>query len=293
MTFVRRMINVTIALGTGSFTSSTGASGDTQKLSGHRCRATITKPGSTSMGGLQLRVEAVELPTLNKLTNIAVIAGTYQPNVISVEAGDATAGMSLVFKGNMAPQVGSCYADFQGAPESGLVINAWTGIEAQMKPIPPTSYKGSAAVASIMQGLATAANLSFENSGVTAQLSSPYLPGTALDQIRSVAKAADINYALDNGVLAIWPKGGSRPGTTQVISADTGMVGYPVFSAVGLTLTTLFNPSITYGTKVQVKSQLTVASGTWEVFAMSHDISSETPGGPWFTRMEVRQVFSQ
>ena len=147
------------------------------------------------------------------------------------------------------------------------------------------SFKGAADVAGIMSSLAGLMGYSFENNGVQATLSNPYLHGTAYRQAEKCAHDADINWTLDNGKLAIWPKGKARAGDTPLISKDTGMVGYPGYNKQGIMVTTLFNPAIVYGSMIQVQSSLTPACGKWIVYTLVHDLASETTDGPWFTQM--------
>jgi hypothetical protein len=116
-------------------------------------------------------------------------------------------------------------------------------------------------------------------------LSNPYFPGTRLEQVRACAQSANIYYTVERGKLAIWPKKGFRAGDTIKIGPQTGMVGYPQFSGNGIVLTTLFNPDIALGGRVEVTSDLTVARGVWNVFKVVHALESETPGGQWFTQV--------
>jgi hypothetical protein len=64
------------------------------------------------------------------------------------------------------------------------------------------------------------------------------------------------------------------------------MVGDPNYSnsVYGIEFTTLFNPLLRPGGKVQVESGLEVANGTWQIFNLQHQLDSEDPGGQWFTR---------
>lgn len=68
-----------------------------------------------------------------------------------------------------------------------------------------------------------------------------------------------------------------------LVSADTGMVGYPMFDGVYLTVRTLHNPAIIPGGSIRVESSRDRATGTWQVLSMAHRLESEKPGGAWFT----------
>jgi hypothetical protein len=185
-------------------------------------------------------------------------------------------------------------------------------------PAAPSSYPGNADVATILSGIATALGWGFENNGVQVKLSNGYFPGTARQQIHDIARAANIELYEDHGgakvTLAIWPKTGTRGGQIPLISAATGLIGYPKFQSNGMSFTTLFNPNIRLGARIQMQSSTGQAAqnapasaglpagtqsggpnGLWYVAAagggaLSHDLSSQLPDGPWFTHCSCVRV---
>lgn len=279
MSFTKKRIDVTVTLGTGQF----GDSGsDTVTLTGHRVHMGMQAFGGDAMPQSQIRVFGLPLDMINQLTTVGPInAAVRFNNKVLVAAGDDETGMQTVYSG----AIDSSWGEFESMPDVPLNIMALGGLDAALKPVGALSYPGSADVATIMQTLADTMGLAFENNGVTVQLSNPYFPGTALTQVRTCARAADIYWTIDRGTLAIWPKNGVRGGDVPLISAATGMRGYPTLSSNGLGLTTLFNPQIKPGGVVQVESSLQVACGQWRVMQVWHSLQSETPNGAWFTQL--------
>jgi hypothetical protein len=279
MTFARKEIEVTISLGTGQF-GETGA--NTVTLSGLRVKADIQQFGGNAMPQVQLRIFGLPMQMINQLTTIGPINSSimYQNSVL-IAAGDEGSALTTIYSGT----IWQAWGDFNQMPDASLNIVALGGLAASLKPVGASSYPGSADVGTIMQSLATTAGFGFVNSDVSVQLSNPYFPGTALAQIRACARAANINFAIDNGTLHIWPKGSARNGTTPLISPATGLVGYPAFSSNGLMLTTTFNPDVVIGGTIQVQSSLTPACGQWIATQISHSLESETPDGQWFTHI--------
>jgi hypothetical protein len=252
-------------------------------VSGLRTTATISKAGGVSMTSLNLSVYGMPLSLMNQLSTLGKPLVDGRNNTIIVEAGSDDTGMSVVFIGTIF----QAWADLQNAPDGLFTVEAHTGLLDALRPLPPTSFNGTADAATILSGLAQQMGYSFENSGVSAQLAYPYFAGTGRDQAMACAEAANINILFDNTTLAIWPKGGARNGAAVRIAPDAGMVGYPTWTANGLVITTLFNPSIAFGATVKVESSITPANGNWTVFKVDHDLQSETPGGRWFTRLEA------
>jgi hypothetical protein len=280
MAFVKRKIDLTFKLGTGTF-GETGA--DTVKLSGLRVRASIVIAGGPSQSQAQLRVYGLTPSLLNQLSALNQAVMVSRNNSVTVAAGDDAAGVATVFQGQVA--IGQ--VDMLGAPDSALLVVAFAGMLDAMKPAPPSSYPGDVPVSTVMADLAKRMGYAFEDN-LTAKtdaiLSSPYFPGTARDQVVRAAEAADLNWIIDKGVLAIWPRSGTRAGKVPVISPETGMVGYPSYSSyLGIQVKSLFNPFLNCGETVAVKSSLAFANGSWTTYSIAHELDSEMPDGEWFT----------
>jgi hypothetical protein len=280
MSFTHKQISVQITLGQGQF----GEDGSNQvTLTNHRTVVNIGCAGGESMGALQMRMYGLRNDLINTLTTIGPINSAIRArNTISISAGDNVTGLSEIYVGT----INEAWGDYQGAPEVSFNVTGFAGLLEAVKPVQPISFQGSADVATIMSGLAKTMGVNFENNGVTAQLSNPYLPGTAWQQVQACARAADIRFALDRSTLSIWPKNGARAGGIPVISPATGLVGYPSFASNGLTVTIPFNPNIQIGGQIQVQSSVQMANGIWTVFNINHAIESEQPGGSWFTQIQ-------
>lgn len=280
MSLTKRRIDLTFRLGEGSFG---GDGSNTVKVTGLRCTASISKAGGVSMTALQLRVYGLPLTLMNRLTTLGKQLTAGRNNTVTVEAGSDDTGMAVVFIGT----IHQAWADLNSAPDAVFTVEAYTSLLDALRPLPPTSFNGSADVATILSGLAQQMGYAFENNGVSVQLAYPYFPGTGRDQAMAAAHAANINILFDDSTLAIWPKNGKRGGAAVLLSKDTGMVGYPTWTANGLVITSEFNPSITFGGTIHVQSIITPACGDWTVFKVDHDLESEMPGGKWFTRVEA------
>jgi hypothetical protein len=283
MAFTKKRITLTFQLGEGNF----GESGyNTVTVSGLRCSATISKFGTLGNNQLQLTVYGLTLSLMNQLSTLGRPSlSQIRRNLVTVTAGDDESGMAVVFVGT----INDAWADLQGMPDSCLVVSAITGLYEAVKPVPAITFSGTADVATIISGIATKAGLAFQNYGVTAKLSYPYFAGTALTQIERCAQSAGIVCVIDDGVVAIWPRGGSRGGALPVISPTTNLVGYPVYTQSGVSLMIQYTPDIIVGGLVKVEgSSITPANGTWYCYSATHNLESEMPDGDWFTDIECK-----
>lgn len=224
------------------------------------------------------------LDQMNDLSKAGLFWDTRKNEVI-ILAGNDQDGMNTVFKGIIQ----EAYPDFNRSSETCFFFRASPGDIIKLKPTAPLSYSGPTVDAAIvLQTMAKNAGLSLENSGVTVKLGSSYFSGTSWDQIVKMVRAANINATLDpvSGVLAIWPKAGSREGSVVVIAPTTGMIKYPQFSAPQVMVRVLFGSKVVQltkgpGQKVKIESQLTAANGIFVASEITLNLSSQRPGGPW------------
>jgi len=278
MALAKRRIKLKFQLGQGSF----GEGGaDTFEVEGLRVSASVVKAGAI-MAELSLRVMGMPLDVMNKLTILGSPFIDGRQNLITVEAGTDAGGLAVVYEG----VIREAWIDARNMPQVAFIVTASTGLIAALKPVAPTSYKGSIDVGLAMAGLAEQLQYNFENSGVQGVIADPYLHGCLRDQVRDLAGAIPCNWTLENRTLAIWPTGGARGGQVPLIAPDTGMIGYPLRTQDGFSVQTLFNPAIAFGGAVLVESDIKQANGKWTVFSVTHDLDAETPGGKWFTTVD-------
>ena len=280
MSFVERDIKVTISIGGGQHGTQVE---DTIEVSGHRITCDIVQYGADSMGEANVRIYGLNLSDMNRLTSIGPVRNSMPfANAIKIEAGEVGKTLTNIYEGS----IWQAWGDFSGMPDVALNVIARAGMNQALKPSQPLSYSGQVPVSKIMQTLASQGGYAFENNGVNAILVDPYLKNTLINQIRSVARAAHINATIDRGTLAIWDKGGYRNGPVPVIGPGNKLVGYPNFTGSGVQVRTEFLHDAVMGGRLQIEgSQLTMANGTWNISQVTHNLSAQTPGGPWFTNM--------
>lgn len=282
MALVRRMLGVTITSTSGSFTEG----GNTAKLpNGLRMSAVLQNAGGLSDGTLDLTIYGMTRSLMNQLSTYGLKYNLVTKNQITLTAG-TTGAMPTAFIGNIV----AAYADYNASPDVAFHLTAHTLGAFGAAPAEASSFKGSADVATIMAGFATKMGLRFENAGVATKLSNPYFSGSLRDQARACVKAAGISWnSGELGLLAIWPKWGSRGGHVPLIAPPPkgGMIGYPTFNELGVHVMMLYNnPPFGLGQKVQVESSLKPACGVFSAYNLQHELESETPNGKWFTQFD-------
>lgn len=254
-------------------------------LQNHRCQLIIENPGGNlSLSSMQLRVYGMKESDMNHFSTPAGRLGV-RNDIIRVCAGSAGGALHKVFEGT----IGSAVVNYDGMPDVAFDVYAQACLFEQIAPTAANSYQGVADVATILEALAKKAGLAFRNYGVNTKLSNPYLPGTLINQIRSVTEAAHIPSTIENGALSIWPNDDGTDAPAIQLAPHTGMIGYPSITAYGIKVVTEFNPAFHLGAKVELNSRVPKTSGLWRVQNMRHELSTETPGGQWFTTVMLAE----
>ncbi|TAN10037.1 MAG: hypothetical protein EPN34_12390 [Burkholderiaceae bacterium] len=280
-TFTKRAIDVTINWGKGDYGATPGPD---ILLTGHRVLAQVVYINGAQQATADLRIYGMTLNEINQCTGTNPNAYAVTGSRIRVSASTAKGSMAQIYDG----QILRSFGEFNSQPEPCLLVSAQGAVIASAKPVAARSYSGSVDAATVCADIAKSMNLAFENSGVSVILDNPYFSGTDYTQLVACTDAANINFAVDRGVLAIWPKGGSRKAEVPIpVSPQTGMVGYPDIGSDRIFLRTLMNPDLALGRRMQVQSDLMPACGIFSIISVIHNVESELPGGAWFTEVQA------
>lgn len=302
MAFVKRIIEIDVALAQNSQTnqpSSFAESGTNQvTLQGSRTSVRIRNSGAPADASATVKVWGMTPSLMNQLSTLGLVFNLVPKNTLTVKAGQIVNGqpqLSTVFSGT----VWGAYGDYSSQPDVPFIFECLAGAADSVVSVPASSFPGSASVATMMAGFARQMNLGFENNGVNVNLTNAYFSGSARSQAQKCAEHAGIEWGIVNGnMLAIWPRGGNRntPNIPE-ISPATGMVSYPAFTQQGIVVKTVFDPLISFGSLIKVRSTLLSgiaaaqssqsASQTfptqWAVNKLDIDLDSLLPKGQWLS----------
>lgn len=291
--FTQKLIEIDISLGADRVTNQPrqfGNGKDSVTLSGSRMSVRIQACGTPNGSNAQVDVFGLPPTLMNELSTLGMVFQLVPQNTMTIRAGDEVSGLATVFVGTIL----SAVADYSQAPNVPIHFEVQSGTINAVAPFKASSFPSPTDVGTIMSGLAKAAQLGFENSGVSITLPPTYLSGSALDQIEQVAAAANIRAELVPGasgalVLAIFPKGQGRSiqagGKAPLISPTTGMIGYPSYTQQGILVKCIFNPQIGFAGIINVESSLPKATGTWIVLRLDHALDTLVKGGQWESSM--------
>jgi len=283
--FQRRRLRITFRLATGTFNKE--GNPDTVILEGYRAEVDIEAPAGYQFSNCRARIFGIEREVMNRLSVIGINILGFMENQMIVEASDVNGGYVKIFVGDIF----FASPDYTGAPDVPFLAEARAGLVSSLAESEAISYPGARKVKDIMEVLAKEVNLTLQNNGVESTISDQYLAGTAINKIQTLAYAARIQYWYlpEEGVLAIAPQGKARESKPVIFNFENGLVGWPVKTPVGVEFTSLFNPAVFHGCKILMESDVPACNGEWYIVGMTHKLTSEIPGGAWFTYFTASQ----
>jgi hypothetical protein len=284
--YSQKLLRATLILPAGTFP---GTSSNTLTLAGYRMLASIKAAGCYA-NTLTLAIYGMRQADMNAVTILwgaATFVAMNARALVQLEAsGDGGASWCQVFEGRFV----EASPDYTNVPNAMLHVLAQTGYGAQIDIAPPTSYRGSISIAAVAAFIAGEMGFALENNGVTGNISTPYYPGTYMDQFRELCRHANLDFYFDgNATLAICPKNQPRQGKGVPVFSPTmgNLVGVPTVQRFGVHAEVIFTPALTIGAELQIQGSIVPsANGTWFAGAMTHDLESLQPDGAWFSRID-------
>lgn len=285
--FTQKTIEAEIILGKGDFS----AGGNTLMVNAYNgekdffglpITVAIEKPGQPDPNSANISIFGLSEDNLKQLVSLSFLRHTSQHNLISIKAGDLGAELSTAFQG----EISSAWADFNSAPNIELKIEALSGFYPQRIAASPQSINGTASAADLIAQQAAQIGYSFVNYGVTAQVRNAVFNGSPIEKSRQIAKQVGAQLIIDDRTMVLKANDTPRDGEAPLLSAESGMLGHPVFTQDGITIKCIYRPDVRLGGLFKVESIVPGATGTWQVTKLSHNLSAYSTDGAWATTMD-------
>lgn len=299
--FVRRQLRARFVLD-DSGAVFPGTNSNTLIVSGLRMSASV-QASALQQSQMSLRVWGMKRQDMDAIT----VAWANPPVVLNhrviLEANNGE-GWNKVFGGTII----EAQPEYRSSPDTHLSLLASVGYFQKIQAAAPESYTETVDIGLVCSDLAIKMGFTFVNGGANAVLSGPiYLFGTLLDQLDQACRMAGCDYYLtgsassptaaalpgsptpddSQGTLTITPRG--KPiegeGVAAVLSAKTGLIGYPVYDRSGLNVQALYQPAFSCGVPIQIESIVPAATGLWYPYSMTHQLDANLPNGKWMTNM--------
>ncbi len=271
MTYKKRTLKFQFTLSEGSFDD---AGNNILTIDNIKAEVQIGAYGGISGTSLEASVYGLSLANMGLLSYKGIQLNGAKQNMVKVWADERP-----IFFGAIT----GCYADLNQMPDGALIISAFsTGFD-QSVTAPPFSKEGVVNVADIIRSIAESIGYTFVNSGVTSQVENPYFTGDPISQIHQCVDLAGIEADFRLGAIYIWPRNKSVDDTVAFISPDHGLIGYPVFTRIGINFQCQYSDLIIRGRKLQLETSLPNGNGIYTIQSATHTLSTWIEGGPWTT----------
>ena len=193
---------------------------------------------------------------------------------------DVFVGNTKIFSGGIY----ASYANMNGQPETALVLNAVAGLSLKTSSSASFSLPGPVDVSKMLSGICQVYGYGFKSAGLAGKTEqNPHYSGSPMDQIRGICGTHNLWYQIFDDVLTAWPRDSAVDDAVPLVSADSGLIGYPVFTQSGITFQTQFSTLLSQGRVVELETALPNASGRYLLTVVEHFLTSWTDGGSWHT----------
>lgn len=273
--FRRRKIRVQITLSKGQFRN---GEGNIIILDDFGVVAKIDKAGPPEFGKASVEIYGLSLDVMSQLSTLNMHPLFVRKNYLNIFAGDEFSGMSQIFAGSIT----SASADFNGAPEVKFKIEARVGFFGSVTAQGQGVVNGTQPASDFIARQAKAAGLTFENQDVAASIKNSVFTGSPIEQARQAANQIGAELIIDDEKMILIKNGGSVKGNVPVLSATSGMIGYPVMTQNGIDCKAIFNPDFRFAGLIQIESMVPKVAGQWRITKLSHNLAANLPSaGQW------------
>jgi hypothetical protein len=191
---------------------------------------------------------------------------------VFVYAGRESYGAPLIVVGDITK------TNVSQPPDIGVTIKALTGDYLKGKVI-STNGKAQSSLRDIATQAADSMGLDLDFQGGDKQVANYSFTGGTLEQTGKLGKAGGVDAFVDDTALVIKPKGQPIAGPVRLLNLDTGLIGQPEYTELGIKVTYLIDNVSRLGAGLRVESILNPAfNGLYVIYKLGFNISSrDTP----------------
>lgn len=277
--FIKRRLRVQVTLAQGSFKGG----GNSIVIDDLGMVVKVEKSGPPEFGKASVEIYGLSLNVMEQLSTLNMNPLFVKRNYLNIFAGDDKKGMSQIFAGTAI----NAAADMNSAPDIKFKIEGRIGFWGSVKAQGQNVVAGTQPVAGFIQQQAGAADLQFENQGVSATIKDSVFFGSPIEQARQAATQVGAELVIDDEKMYLIPNGASvKGGTVPKLSATTGLLGYPVMTQNGIECKAIYDPAFRFAGLIEIESAVPKTSGQWRIIKLSHNLAANLPNtGNWESSM--------
>lgn len=247
------------------------------KISISNARASVSLQSSGNLFGTQVSVSlyGLGLEYIAALSSKAM--GLFGASSESVSM-DIFVEDTKIFSGFMTSSI----ANMNMVPNAPLMITATANAELQKNTSPPFSFNGSISFSDAIGAICKTVGYSPLVRGLDGVvMTNPHYEGSIFDQLVRMCHDFDITMSVMAPTISFWPRNATKDDSVPLISAEYGLIGYPIFSNGGIMFQTQFSTLLTTGRNINIKTAVPHIDGQYKLSTVTHELSTWTEDGPW------------
>ena len=277
--FLKRKLKILLTLQKGSFK---GGEGNAYEISDLAMSVRVEKTGAPDFGKASAVIYGLPLDVMEQLSTLCMHPLFVRRNYINIYAGDDYNGYNQLYAGTITRASG----DFNSAPDVKFQIEAQSGFFGAVTAQGANVISGKQTASTFIEQQAKKIGFTFKNEGVTGTVKNAVFEGSPLEQARQCAKQIGAELILDDETMILVSNGSSRKGNAVLLTANSGLLGYPTMTQNGIEIKSIFNPNFRFAGLIKLETVVPKCSGTWRIVKMSHTLDSNIPsGGKWETQI--------
>lgn len=278
----QKVIAVDLELVETTFSNGTGK----KTLEGLATSVSVSKCGFPALNRCTVEINNMRQDDIAAITMTHPFDLKLTRNAMTVKAGIAGEGMSVVFKGDIIRAHG-----VYPSPDLGVYVEALSGAYAALTVAEPHTVKDQVSGKSLIRKFAADIGWTVEDEAGARDmmLTDPVLNGSPFEKIQQLGRHMNIQIIPDDEkiILAPWHAGIGEP---VKVSKHNGLVGYPSFSQYGIQFRAKYSPLFRQGGLVEVESIVPGAKGVWKIIKLEHELQAFGAGAAWETSLEGMPV---
>lgn len=279
-------------------------------LTSYKSEVSIRVYGGMTLAQATINIYNMPMDLARKISTIGMYSQQGLTSLVKIEIyaslDQETADKEPVFTKIFSGGIVVSYADLNAQPDPYVRIEAQVLGGETILPLESISFNGDVLATDVLNGIIKNYHKKYdavhrgivkvENKGVHTSLHNPNYHGSFVNQLQTLAHDANFEMTFHGDVLYIYPPDADIQFSPYLVSAGTGMIGYPSYSGNGIIIDSLFIPTLTFGQKIKIhipinedtKEFAPLYNGIWNyMVSMTHELSCNSPNGSWKTRIEM------
>jgi hypothetical protein len=210
--------------------------------------------------------------------------GQYVPVNMTLNVGRESYGTFTLFQGNVI----AC--NVTQPPDIGVVLRGMTS-NYLASVLAGLNQSSMALLSTIVKSIAASLNIGYEFTATDRQIDNYSFNGGVLNQVQKLNLIGGILAYIDpkSNTLIVHDSNKSRPGGVILVSANTGMVGIPQVTEVGVIVKVMLAPSYQLGGQIEVVSEINpAANGTFFIYKINFEVANRDT--PFWLTLECRTL---